>query len=133
MADFQFIEYVATPTEKHMGIAWVKFLGRITLGFKIIPGKDGKGYFVGCASYKMPSPGGGDKYDEAFLLESRSDSKMCDDLIMRHVHHAIDQSNKRSNPSVFDASQGNPVSFNDTPAYSTTSFVAEPVQAELPF
>jgi hypothetical protein len=83
--DFQFLEYTATPSEKHLGIVTVKAYGKIILRFKIIPNKDGTGYFVGCASYKMPNAAGGDSYEEAFIIDSNYENKQVNTLIMSNV------------------------------------------------
>ena len=75
MGNFEFVRYEATPGEKHLGIATVKAYGRIVLRYKIVPNKDGSGFFPAAASYKLPSHGGEDAYISAFLLDSRSEEE----------------------------------------------------------
>jgi hypothetical protein len=93
MNQFEFVKFEATPGEKHLGIATVKaFEGKITLRYKIVPNKDGSGFFPASASYKMPQVGGEDVYIGSFLLDSRSDEEEMNALIRanvkKHLSHA---------------------------------------------
>ncbi len=81
---FEFIEYVPTPGEKHLGIAKVKCWGRIVLRYKIVPTKDGSGYFPVPASYKLVE-NGTDRYVPAFILDSNSDKEDLEGLIKSNV------------------------------------------------
>lgn len=85
--ELEFLNYTKTPNEKHLGIATVKIYNRIILRWKIIPNKDGSSFFPGCASYKMPDPSGGnsDIYQEAFMLDSRSEHDEVKNFILSHV------------------------------------------------
>jgi len=69
--DIKFVDYKATPTEKHFGIATVDLGGVVLLRYKIAPGKDGTGFFPMAPSYKV-SENGSDVYLPAFLVDSRS-------------------------------------------------------------
>lgn len=95
MGNFEFVKYEATPGEKHLGIATVKAYGRIVLRYKIVPNKDGSGFFPAAASYKLPSHGGEDAYISAFLLDSRSEEEELNAMIRASVKEAI----KRQAPS----------------------------------
>ena len=85
----QFLKYEPTPNEKHLGIATVKLYGKIILRYKIVPTKDGAGYFPAPASYKMPSDDGTDKYIGAFMLDSVSENEELINLIREHVKASI--------------------------------------------
>lgn len=90
MSQFEFIKYEPTPGEKHLGIATVKaFEGKITLRYKIVPNKDGSGFFPASASYKLPSNGGEDVYIGAFLLDSRSDEEEMNAIIRANVKNQM--------------------------------------------
>ena len=89
MSQFEFIKYEATPGEKHLGIATVKAFGKIVLRYKIVPNKDGSGFFPASASYKMPSNGGEDVYVGAFLLDSRSDEEEMNAMVRANVKKFI--------------------------------------------
>jgi len=69
--EYTFKGYKETPNEKHMGIAVVNLGGIIDLRYKILEGKDGKGYFPVVASYKT-SENGMDVYQPAFMIDSRA-------------------------------------------------------------
>ena len=69
--DIEFVNYKATPGEKHHGIATVNFNNMILLRYKISPAKDGTGWFPNTASYKV-SEGGMESYLPSFLIDSRS-------------------------------------------------------------
>lgn len=104
MSQFEFIKYEATPSEKHMGIATVKAFGKIVLRYKIVPNKDGSGFFPASASYKMPSNGGEDAYISSFLLDSRSDEEEMNALIRANVKNHI-KSGSGHVPSAFNDSE----------------------------
>lgn len=105
MQNYEFLGYVPTPGEKHLGIATIKLWGRLILRFKIIPSKDGTTFFPGCASYKMPDlTGSGDYYAEAFMLDSRSEHQNVMDFIKAHVKKEMGQEQ-----SVFGAQTQNEV------------------------
>lgn len=85
---FEFMDYVATPAEKHHGIVRIKAFGKIVLRYKIMPKKDGSGWFPICASYKIPGPEG-DSYVSAFVLDSNSDKEDVEALIRANVKRHI--------------------------------------------
>jgi hypothetical protein len=82
--NFEFLDYLPTPGEKHLGIARVKCWGKIVLRYKIVPKKDGGGVFPGCASYKVVD-GGEETYVPAFVLDSNSDREDVEALIRKGV------------------------------------------------
>ena len=88
---FEFLMYTPTPGEKHLGIAKIKAFGKIVLRYKLVPRKDGQGFFPMPASYKMPSPDGQDVYVSAFMLDSNSDKEDLEELIRVNVRRYMGQ------------------------------------------
>ena len=82
---FEFLNYIPTPGEKHIGIAKIKAFGKIILRYKLVSRKDGQGFFPMPASYKMPSADGQDNYVSAFMLDSNSDKEDVEELIRLNV------------------------------------------------
>jgi len=106
MSQFEFMKYEPTPSEKHMGIATVKaFEGKITLRYKIVPNKDGSGFFPASASYKMPQVSGEDVYIGAFLLDSRSDEEEMNALIRANVKKHLGHSVANPSTSAFASNE----------------------------
>lgn len=66
MIKIEFVDYVLTPGEKHLGVATINFNDQLYLRYKVQPGKDGKGHFFSPASHKMP----GDTYVPSFVIDS---------------------------------------------------------------
>jgi len=99
MSKFEFRGFTPTPAEKHLGIAEVKVHGEtpFVIRFKIVARKDGNGYFPNIASYKMPNRMQGEEYDEACMLDSRSDHDACVKIVMHNVNLYL----QAKQPSVF--------------------------------
>ena len=93
----EFLGFIQTPSEKHAGIATVRVNKSIVLRFKLAQKKDGSGYFPACAAYKIPDASG-DRYIDAFMLDSRSDDEEIKSLVIREFK--VWQ--KKQAPSVFD-------------------------------
>lgn len=87
MSNFEFVSYVPTPTEKHLGIATVKAYGKFILRYKVIPTKDGQNFFPAPASYKI-----GEAYVHAFQLDSNSDKEELENLIKNSVRPQVNTS-----------------------------------------
>ncbi len=92
MSNFEFISYLSTPQEKHLGIATVKMYNKIILRYKIVLGKDGVTFFPASASYKI-SDQSGDRYISAFTLDSLSEKEEVEGLIRSNVKRQL-ESNK---------------------------------------
>lgn len=104
MNQFEFVDYTSTPTEKHYGIVRIKAFNKIILRYKIMPKKDGSGYFPVCASYKIPIPGADDTYVSAFMLDSNSDKEELENLIRANVKKPIEAQLRNLGASVFSES-----------------------------
>lgn len=89
MTPFEFLKYVPTPGEKHLGICTVRLYGKVILRYKIIATKDGTSFFPAAASYKLPSTDGQDHYTPAFMLDSQCDKEELDELIKANVRDAM--------------------------------------------
>jgi hypothetical protein len=89
MSLVEFISFKATPGEKHLGIASVRYLGKITLRYKIMPGKE-RGIFANPASYKI-TVDGEDKYTPSFMIEMNSDAEEVMNCVKRGSSKAMEQ------------------------------------------
>jgi hypothetical protein len=87
MNNFEFVSYEPTPTEpKTLGIATIRAWGKIILRYKIVPGKDGHGWFTAISSMKKsPDEFGKDQYTQSFLIDSNFDVEQIKQLIKHHV------------------------------------------------
>ena len=84
---FEFLEYTPTPQDKHLGIATIKAYGKIILRYKVVSGKDGQGFFLSPASYKMGVDAmGKDVYEKCFMIDSIYENKLLEDCIRAHVN-----------------------------------------------
>jgi hypothetical protein len=102
MNDYEFLDFTFTPDQKHVGIATIKLWGKLVLRFKIVNTKDGSGWFPACAAYKMPDPSGGtaDFYNDAFMLDSRSEDEAVKNFIRSHVNGYLNKRNDSFGASV---------------------------------
>ncbi len=46
MNNFEFLSYEAVQNEKFLGVCTLRAWGKIILRYKIIPGKEGRGFFA---------------------------------------------------------------------------------------
>lgn len=67
--NIKFKRYIATPGEKHLGIAEVYYKD-ILLRYKVIPGKEG-GWYLQPSSHKI-NDFGEDRYVPSFMIDSRT-------------------------------------------------------------
>ena len=102
MNPIEFIAFHETPNEKHMGIATVKLYGKIFLKYKIVPNKDGSGFFPSAPSYKITKDGN-EVYTPAFLVDSRGEEEEIKELIHSAVKSAIrNKGQYQSSPSAIN-------------------------------
>lgn len=104
---FKFMKFEATPGEKHLGICTIKAYDKIILRYKIVPNKEGGGWFPCEASYKMPSVAGQDVYAKAFMLDSNCEHEELMNLIRAHVKSYLNAP-QVDNQSVFSAPVAQP-------------------------
>lgn len=99
--NLEFLSFVECPGEKYLGIATIRLNRTLVLRFKIVPKKDGSGYFPACASYKVPDGNGGERYIEAVMFDSRSE----DEDVKSFVISGWKKSQQKANTSVFESSK----------------------------
>jgi hypothetical protein len=86
MKNAEFLRYEPTPGERHLGIATIRLYSKIVLRYKIVPTKDGAGFFPAPASYKIPAINGEEeRYISAFTLDSQCEKEELDSFIKAHV------------------------------------------------
>ncbi len=90
---FQFISYTPTPNDQYMlGIAKVKLYGKVELRYKHVKTKDGNGSFFTSATYTTTDPQTNEKkYIPCFLVDSRSDEEMLQEVIRSGVNQVLQQ------------------------------------------
>lgn len=109
MNEYQFISYVETPNEKHLGVAVVSFFGKILLRYKIVPNKDGTGYFPCAASIKMPPTAAKpDNYSSAFEIDSNSAKRQLEEFVMLNVNAAMRSRKVNPNQQAYALPQNQP-------------------------
>jgi len=107
--ELQFLGFVETPSEKHLGIASVRVDHKYVFRFKIAVTKDGSRHFPAAASYKIPDASG-DRYVEAFVIDSRTDDEEIKKFVMEGVRKA------QSSKSVFTTgNSGQSIDKNEQP------------------
>ena len=90
--DKQFLKYVPVQGEKHLGIAIVRWLGKIILRYKVMTSQDGSGYWVAAGSAKIGvKRDGKDNYEEWFQLDSSYDRDEMKEFILQHVEPILAQ------------------------------------------
>ena len=89
MNEFEFLNYFPTPEEKYfMGIATVRFMGKIMLKYKVIEKKDGTGFFVAAPNYRL-NINGEYKYVDAIMIDSQMQRDELLDYIRKEVNMAM--------------------------------------------
>ena len=83
--NIKFIEFKKVFGEKHFGIASVILDDKIMLRYRIVPGKDGKGFYCKPASHKI-----GENYVDSFEIDSNFLKNAIDSTIRDHVHKELD-------------------------------------------
>src|SRR5574337_1808869 len=133
MTSVQFINYTPTPGEKHMGIATIKLYNRIVLRYKIVPNKDGSGYFPTSASYKIVDEQG-ERYVSAFVIDSNSEKEEIEGIIRANVKKAIAQPSVFSQPVAQSPMQQNPNYMENTqPQWNPNPVRQPPIQPDSNF
>lgn len=98
MSKFEFLSYTPTPQEKHIGIATVKIYDKIILRYKIIPNKDGSGFFAVSSSLKI-SDDQGERYLSSFMLDSNSENEELVAIVRANVKKQIQETSTHSTQS----------------------------------
>lgn len=77
----QFIDFKEAHNEKHVGIATISLDGKIYLRFKVLPRKEGPGYYCVTNSFKISD----DEYLPAFVIDSNYMKEQIDLEIKKNV------------------------------------------------
>ena len=84
MDGYEFLDFTATPNEKHVGIAKIRIDRRFMVRLKIMNKKDG-GLFAVSASYKLGSQDGKDNYVNAFEFDSNDERGKVNHFVIQNV------------------------------------------------
>ena len=101
---FEWMKFIKTEGEKHLGIAIIRYERRFIFRFKIMPSEHG-GYWATTASMKTGNTGGKDKYEPAFSLDSDYEKSQMMDFVLACVEQELSKQSNTSS-SVF-SSQAN--------------------------
>lgn len=104
--DMQFLKYTAVTGEKHLGIAVMRWLGKIILRFKVMEStQPGGGYWVTAGSAKIGvKVDGKDNYEEWYQIDSSYDRDMVKEFVLYHVEQKL----KESRGSIYGSYQSAP-------------------------
>ena len=91
MSNYEFMNFTKTPTEKHLGIATVRIDKKYIVRFKIVPNKDGNGFFPASASFKIIEDSA-DKYVPAFMMDSNYEKEELESFIKANVKASLQSS-----------------------------------------
>lgn len=92
MSQIEFLKYEPVQGEKHFGIATVRLYGKVVLRYKIVPNRDGTGYFPCAASYKMPATADeAERFVPSFVIDSNYDKDEIETLIKARVKPYLTQ------------------------------------------
>lgn len=78
--DIKFIDFTRVENEKHLGIATVCLDDKIYLRYKINPGKEGKGFFLKEATYKVD-----DGYLPSFIVDSNFTCQKIESIVRENL------------------------------------------------
>lgn len=86
--DFEFLSYEPDDQKKILGVATIRAWGKIILKYKLVLKKDGLGWFTAPAGSVRNGydETGKDRYEEAFMIDSRYDCQVVDKLIRENVN-----------------------------------------------
>lgn len=88
-ANIEFLQWIPTQGEKHLGIAVVRYERRFIFRFKVLPEQSGNGLWVNVAAFKTGIRNGKDFYEECFQLDSIYDDRALKDFVKENVSKII--------------------------------------------
>jgi len=87
MNNIEFLNYTPTPTEKHLGIATIRYDRKFIFRYKIAPNPKGENLFVNAPSLKVDDS---DKpYKPAFEIDSKYESDELEKFILQNVKQIV--------------------------------------------
>lgn len=96
----EWMKFIPTPGEKHLGIAVIRYERRFIFRFKVMPSEHG-GYWVISASMKTGTANGKDKYEAAFSLDSEYEKSQMTEFVLSNVERELN-SKPAASTSVFN-------------------------------
>lgn len=84
MNNLEFLSYQPTPTEKHMGVATIRYDRKFIFRFKIAQNPKGEGFFSNAPSIKID-----DQYFPAFQLDSSYEADEVKKFVLSNVKQAL--------------------------------------------
>lgn len=92
MQGLEFLSFVKTPGEKHIGIATIRLDRRFIFRFKIAPSAHANSLWITKAAYKAGTrQDGKDNYEEAFEFDSSFEKKHIDSFVEENVNAILNQ------------------------------------------
>ena len=88
MGNIEFINFIATPNEKHLGIATIRIDRRFMVRYKIAQAKNGNGFFPSAASFKITDDQG-ERYVSAFMVDSNFEKEEIEEIIKTNVRKCM--------------------------------------------
>lgn len=100
----EFLEFVKTPGEKHIGIATVRLDRRFVFRFKVSPSVNANSIWITKAAYKCGTrQDGKDNYEDAFEFDSSFEKKHIESFVEENVNRILSQ--VQAQHSAFQAPQ----------------------------
>lgn len=84
MNNIEFLKFDLTPTEKHIGIATIRYERKIILRFKIMQNPKGEGYFMNAPALKIE-----EQYYPAFTFDSSYEADQIKSFVLSNVKQAL--------------------------------------------
>ena len=100
----EILKYEETPECKHMGVVHVRLFKQVVLRFKIVPKKDGSGFFVTGPAYKRETEAG-EKWLQWFVIDSQVFAEEINNEIELFVVKFLASQNTNQAPTGFDQQQ----------------------------
>ncbi len=105
MTNFEFLSYEPVLNEKFIGICTIRAWQKIILKYKIVPAKEGNGFFATPASIKN-----GERYESCFMIDSVYENNTLISMIKEKVKEYLAEPAKpvvapakpKTEASVFD-------------------------------
>lgn len=97
MKNLEFLEYIETPGEKHLGIAVIRYEKAIIFRFKISPNAENGGVFCNAQALKIGEKNGKPDYAKAFEFDSTYESKSIIKFTTEKVEAILNKTSVQSN------------------------------------
>lgn len=104
MQPYEFLSYIPTPGEKHLGVVTIRCWGKIVLRYKINAGVNPGSWFGTISSIKQGiGENGKDNYEKSFVIDSSYEAEQIKKFIEKHVNlHISPQNAKPTSNSELD-------------------------------